>query len=218
MARFVTGKLPRVGYPVLFGPLRGARFILGSLAGVGGGATVYFNQVEREQSEALIGVLRPGDVFFDIGANVGYYTILASKRVGDKGLVYAFEPLIRNVYYLYRHVNLNQADNVVIVSTACADASSIARFSFGKNTAEGRILKSTDTDNVALKDTALVPVVTVDAVCALCSVQPNVLKIDVEGAELRVLQGARVTLSRAKPSIFLSVHSDELRLSCVAFS
>ena len=218
IAQFIASKLPRIAYPVLLGTLRGHRFVLGSLAGAGGGASVYLNQVEPEQSEALLGILKPGDIFFDIGANVGYYTLLASKRIGNKGLVYAFEPLIRNIYYLSRHVNLNHATNVVIISAACADVVNIARFSFGQNTAEGHILTtSADIGNVSPKDRSLVPVVTVDAVSALLSVQPNVLKIDVEGAELAVLRGARATLYSARPYIFLSVHSDELRHSCIAF-
>jgi FkbM family methyltransferase len=218
IAQFVALKLPRIAYPILLGPLRGYRFVLGSLAGAGGGASVYFNQVEPDQSEALLGILKPGDIFFDIGANVGYYTLLASKRIGYKGLVYAFEPLVRNVYYLSRHVNLNHAANVVIIAAACADVLNIARFSFGQNTAEGHILTtSADIGSMSPEDRSLVPVVTVDAVSALLSIQPNVLKIDVEGAELAVLQGAQATLNSARPHLFLSVHSDELRKSCTTF-
>jgi len=74
-ARFVFGKLlPRWAYPVIRGPLKGAKFILGTLSGEGGGATVYFNMSEPEQTSAFVGALKPGQVLFDIGANVGYYT------------------------------------------------------------------------------------------------------------------------------------------------
>jgi hypothetical protein len=62
------------------------------------GGSVYFHMVEPEQAEAIASVLRPGDVFIDIGANVGFYTILASKRVGEKGRVYAIEPFLRNLF------------------------------------------------------------------------------------------------------------------------
>jgi hypothetical protein len=93
--RVVAGRLlPRIAYPVLRGPLKGARFVLGSLAGEGGGASVYLNQVERHQTAALVDVLRSGQIFFDIGANVGYYTVLGSRLVGVSGSVLAFEPVL----------------------------------------------------------------------------------------------------------------------------
>ena len=54
---------PRIAYPVLRGPLRGAKFVLGALAGEGGGASVYLNMVEVEQTEALVRELRAGQIF-----------------------------------------------------------------------------------------------------------------------------------------------------------
>ncbi|MEX1027483.1 MAG: FkbM family methyltransferase, partial [Candidatus Paceibacterota bacterium] len=63
---------------------------------------------------------------FDIGANVGYYTLLASKLVGRAGTVVALEPAVRNLTFLYRHVALNKADNVRVLPLACADSLSLA--------------------------------------------------------------------------------------------
>jgi FkbM family methyltransferase len=202
--------------PVLHGPLRGTWFILGSFAGPGGGGSVYFHMVEPEQAEAIASVLRPGDVFIDIGANVGFYTILASKRVGEKGRVYAIEPFLRNLFLLSIHVKINRCSNVVIVPAACADVSGIALFQPGRNPAEGRILSSADNVDAALK-MAPVPAISLDNLCKNLSVCPSVLKIDVEGAELRVLQGARETLRRCKPYLFISVHSDQMRRDVLSF-
>ena len=89
------------------GPLKGAKFILGTLSGSGGGASVYFGMTEPEQTSAFVATLKNGQVFFDVGANVGYCTILGSRIVGSRGRVLAFEPAIRNVTYLYRHSILN---------------------------------------------------------------------------------------------------------------
>lgn len=115
--RLLFGRvLPRVAYPVLSGPLKSSRFILGSMAGHGGGASVYFNKLEPEQTDAMLQEMREGQVFFDIGANVGYYSILASKIVGKTGTVVACEPVVRNLTYLQRHVELNKADNVRILA------------------------------------------------------------------------------------------------------
>lgn len=217
IARFVTGHLPRIAYPVLFGPLRGARFVLGSMAGTGGGATVYFNMIEPEQTAAFTDTLKDGQVLFDIGANVGYYTILGAQLVGTRGKVVAVEPLVRNLAYLYQHIVLNKASNVSIVSAACSDTVSLATFSFGQNFAIGGLANRQQRRNIGEVDSCLVPTVTVDAIVRQLGTYPDVVKIDVEGAELSVLNGAHVTLQEAKPRVFLSVHSEALRSSCLEY-
>jgi FkbM family methyltransferase len=184
------------------------KFVLGSLAGEGGGASVYFGQIEVEQTASLVATLKEGDVFFDVGANVGYYSLLASRLVGATGRVIALEPSVRNVALLHRHVTMNGASNIRVVPAACADRFSIATFSAGENFATGHISESDAAG-------AIVPTVTVDALTQ-ASAAPNVIKIDVEGAEVEVLRGASETLARSAPVIYLSVHSSDLRSRCLA--
>ena len=206
--------MPRLAYPVLSGPLKSKRFVLGSMAGDGGGASVYFNKMEREQSEAMLREIKEGQTFFDIGANVGYYSILASKIVGAKGAVVACEPVIGNLAYLQQHVLLNKAGNVRILAFACSDENGTARFSLGPNSAMGQIVAG---ENGSSDDTAvLVPTITLDKISEMLGLTPDVIKIDVEGAELGVLEGGRGVLTRKKPTIFLSTHSIELREACLS--
>jgi FkbM family methyltransferase len=217
--RVVAGRLlPRIAYPVLKGPLKGARFVLGSLAGEGAGASVYLNQVERHQTAALVNVLRPGQIFFDIGANVGYYTLLGSRLVGLSGSVIAFEPVLRNLSCLHRHLILNDCQNVCVVTAACSDGSTLASFSAGSNFATGH-MEASDGLQSRLDSGRwnLVPTVTVDSVANRSGASPDVIKIDVEGGELNVLRGAEAVLKTKHPRIFLSIHSDELRQTCLAF-
>ncbi len=211
-ARALVRLLPKLAYPVLCGPLRGSRFILGSLSGEAGGASVYINRIEPEQSSALVNTLRNGQVFFDIGANVGYYTLLAARLVGAKGRVFAFEPVVRNIAYLYRHILLNGAGNVTIVPAACSDAISLETFSAGRNFSEGHLGEDKESYS---RDP--VPTVSVDEVARRAGVWPHVIKIDVEGGELSVLKGAQATLHKARPRIFLSTHSDILRTACLGY-
>jgi len=213
-ARLFFGNcLPKIAYPVIVGPLRGAKFILGALAGKGGGATVYFNMLETEQTSAFAAVLKKEQVFFDVGANVGLYSILGSRLVGAGGKVIAFEPVVKNLAYLYRHTVLNRSQNVSIISAACSDTVSLSAFAAGPTSAEGHLLNG----KTSADDFFLVPTLTVDAVAQKLGLMPDVIKIDVEGAELAVLLGARSTLQQGKPKIFLSTHSDELRLSCLNY-
>ena len=208
--------LPRKAYPVIRGPLRGKRFILGTLAGDGNGATVYFNMVEPEQTSAFVKTLKRKDVFFDIGANVGYYTILGSRLVGNEGKVFAFEPAARNLSYLFRHTDLNNATNVTIIPAACSDKLSLGVFASGENFAEGHLTEGRSKAG-ALGHGTPIPTIRVDDVAERLAISPNVMKIDVEGAEYLVLSGAEKILRGAKPAIFLSTHSDALRLQCMEY-
>jgi FkbM family methyltransferase len=209
IARFISGRiLPRRPYRVLKGPMRGARFVLGSLSGEGGGASVYFGEMEREQTAAMAEEIRPAGFFFDIGANVGYYTILASRLVGPAGKVVAFEPVPRNIDFLRQHIELNGATNVVLMPVAVSDSKGTVRFALGPDSAMGHIGEGGE---LAVETT------TIDDVTDELGVTPDVMKIDVEGAEREVLLGAAKMFERARPVIFLSTHSDELRTWCVGY-
>jgi len=216
-ARYLAGLvcrsvLPKAAYPVLFGPLRGARFVLGSMAGEAGGASVYVNRIEREQTEALVSLLKEGDVFFDVGANVGYYTILGSRLAGESGTIVAIEPVVRNLAFLHRHVRLNRADNVVILPVACSDEMAVVSFAPGANPAMGHLANAEESPQ---RRRTLAATVTLDRLAQELGLMPQVVKIDVEGAELRVLKGARTILLNARPRILLSVHSESLRSACL---
>jgi hypothetical protein len=140
LVRWLSGRiLPPLAYPVVRGSLHGKRFVLRSAAGEGGGASVYINGVEPRKTRALIEILEPGQIVFDIGANIGYYTLLASEPVGPSGQVLAFEPVVRNLAYLHRHILLNDARNVTIVPVACAERCSLERFVTGTNWPTGHL-------------------------------------------------------------------------------
>lgn len=108
---------------------------------------------------------------------------------------------------------LNCCNNVVIVSAACTDVSGLVTFLEGRNPAEGKVASGCEMKSGGLP----VPAVTVDDICTSLQVKPTVLKIDVEGAELKVLYGAQNMLAETKPSIFFSVHSDDLRDGRLSF-
>ena len=205
---------PRIAYPVLRGPLRGARFVLGSLAGEGGGASVYWNMVEVEQTEALLNEMQAGQIFYDIGANVGYYTVLSSRLAGFDGRVVAVEPVMRNLIYLKKHIELNKASNVIVFPVACSDKASIVSFVEGDNCARGRIANLRQEREPSDRQITYVPTLTVDEIVEKTGLIPQVMKIDVEGAELLVLKGASKLLMEGDVKIFLSTHSEEAKRGC----
>ncbi|MCA1589666.1 MAG: FkbM family methyltransferase, partial [Acidobacteria bacterium] len=175
--------LPRLAYPVVTGPLAGARFVLGSLSGDGGGGSVYFNLVEPEQTAAMLREIKPGHVFFDIGANVGYYSILASRLIGKSGAVISCEPVVRNLALLQRHFEINHASNIRVLPFAVSDKNAMEKFSPGPDTSMGHLAAGSGSG-----DDVLVPTITLDTIAAEFGISPDVVKIDVEGAEMLVLR------------------------------
>ncbi len=211
IARTISGKMmPRTSYPVLSGPLKGSKFILGAMSGEGGGASVYFNRMETEQTAAMLSEVRAGATFFDVGANVGYYSILASRLVGPEGKVVSFEPLLRNLSYLQRHVELNRASNVRVLPFAVSNENTLLSFSTGENSAMGHLDRGGSGE-------ILVQAVTLDQMADRLGLMPDVIKMDVEGAEMDVFRGAERIMSEGRPTVFLSTHSAQLRTDCLAF-
>ena len=163
---------------------------------------------EREQTLLFEQLLRPGGVVLDVGANVGYYTLLASVLVGDGGVVHAFEPEPRNAEFLRHHLRVNGVRNVTVQQAAVSDRAGTARFEFGSGSGTGHLGES---------GTLEVRTLRLDDYCAEHGLVPTAIKIDVEGAEMSVLFGARDTLARHRPTIFLSTHGAEVHAASLGF-
>jgi FkbM family methyltransferase len=139
----------------------------------------------------------------DVGANVGYYTLLSARRVGPTGRVVAFEPHAANVLALRRHLDLNMVANVDVLEAAVSNREGTEMFEAG-HPAMGRLSK---------EGSVPVRTVTLDAVWPGLSRSPDVLKIDVEGEEAEVLDGGHRMLSEVLPVIFLATHGREPRVA-----
>jgi FkbM family methyltransferase len=160
---------------------------------------------ELEEVRWFESVVPRGGVVYDIGAHSGYYTLLASVLAGKEGKVLAFEPLPGNVERIERHMRLNRLRNVTVETVAVADEPGVARFDFSNNTWVGRLAERGEVE---------VRVVSVDNVVANGAPAPDVLKIDVEGAEVRVLEGARHTMQEHGPTIMVEAHGPKPAEGC----
>jgi FkbM family methyltransferase len=135
----------------------------------------------------LAASLRPGGVFVDVGANVGFHTVAAARLVGGAGHVYAVEPQPWALDLLRANVWRHGLANVSVLPYAASDASGTLRLSVEPGHRSGaRIAEAGDLEVDAARLDDLLPDVVVD-----------VLKVDVEGAEPLVLRGARAILSRS---------------------
>jgi FkbM family methyltransferase len=194
---------PDVALPILQGALLGRRWVVSS--SVPGCWLGYYESKKQRRFSATV---RPGDVVFDVGANAGFYTLLAALRSTPAGQVIAFEPLPQNARYVNQHIQLNRLTNVRVIEAAVGDFVGQGRFAVHQKNAEGRLSADGEMN---------VRVVSLDQLRADGEIPvPNVMKIDVEGGELAVLQGARRLLTQAHPTIFLATHGDAVHHQCCA--
>jgi len=148
--------------------------------------------------QAFRDAVRPGAVALDVGANVGAYSILLGRWVGAEGRVYAFEPSPETFAGLARHLALNGLAEVVTPVAAAASAAT------GRGTLSGGGVSGANRLDAGGTGPS-VETVSLDDFCAREGVVPHFIKIDVEGAELDVLRGARETIRRAGEGLALFV-------------
>jgi FkbM family methyltransferase len=146
-----------------------------------------------------------------VGAHIGLYTMPMSRAVGPGGAVYAFEPARGNLRHLRRHLKYNSLRNVEILPFVVGEESRDGVRFFEAATADGMggvlVYKHAE----RYRESTL-PQISLDDFCLERGVKPELIKIDVEGAEIRVLHGARRLLAECSPDIVLSVHPNHLRL------
>ena len=155
--------------------------------------------------------LSPGDVVYDVGANMGLFTNMMSKRVGPQGKVRSFEPNPPAFEDLRRIVVLNQLDNVDLYPVAASDSQGVAVFNqiLSGNVnreASGLVLESEA--NQSPQSAITVTTTTLDLIVASTPKPPSLIKIDVEGAEFQVIRGLRQTLAAFRPKLVIEFHAD----------
>ena len=183
--------------PILQGKLRGKKWIVGA-----GEHGYWLGSYEIHKRMAFERAVKPHQVVYDIGANVGFYSLLAAHLTGPEGKVYAFEPLNRNVEFIRRHADLNQFSNIEVFAAAVSDHGGEAYFDEGVSIATGHL---SETGQVK------VPLVRLDDLLAAGVIKPpDIMKVDVEGAEHAVFQGAQQLVTTHRPTIFLDTHGRDV--------
>ena len=165
---------------------------------------------EPEVGHAIRAVLRPGDVFIDGGAHIGYMSILAAHCVGSEGKIFSFEPFSRNFDLLVRN---------------CEPYPSIAPINQGLWSCRTTVEMSVPTDcSVSAKradagaernpDTVLdretMTVTDLDSFCRDNDISPALLKLDIEGAEMEAFKGMQSLLAEAHPALIVEINTDNL--------
>jgi FkbM family methyltransferase len=153
--------------------------------------------------------LRPGMVFYDLGANIGLFTLLAARLAGDSGKVFSFEPDSENAARLRRNIQRNGFANVTVVESGIWSVTGKLNFVVsGAASPDHGIGKFVTAESAAVG--TLTPCVSLDDFIKNAP-PPDAIKCDVEGAEVEALRGGTKMLQSRRPWIICEMHSDANR-------
>ncbi len=164
------------------------------------------NSVIDELPLKLLGnLVKDADVVFDIGANIGVISIILSKKMKQGATIYAFEPAPNTFVYLKDTARV-QTGNAVIIpfNNAISNKQEVLQFTNLERTTRNHVVTGNQPGTIAVK------AITIDAFCAEHKVVPQVMKIDVEGAEYWALLGMEQTLKQNDCTILVEIHPEYL--------
>ena len=168
--------------------------------GLGAGKSLFENAAE---------MIKPGNVVWDVGANMGLFSFAAAGLAGPGGRVYCFEPDAVLVGLLRRSAQLNPgAAPVEVIPCAVSDEVSLARFNIAQRSRASNFLEGFGaTQTGGIRETQTVPAVSLDWMAERIP-PPDVLKVDVEGAESSVFRGAARMLASKRPKLIFESHRE----------
>ena len=172
--------------------------------------TINFGHFEQEYSSKLISSIKQSNVFFDVGANVGYYSLIAGLQ-NKNCRIFSFEPVTETYEKLLDNVTLNKLQNISAFNFGFLEKDKEISMFYDANESTAASLENirdlNEIDKTKCKFT------TIDSFVKKHKVFPDLIKIDVEGAELFALMGAVDTLKNGNPTIFIEI----LRKWCAKF-
>ena len=168
---------------------------------------------DPETVKTFLSWLKPETVFYDLGGNAGFYALLANRFISS-GRIYSFEPSPSAQRIFQEHVKRNSSfisnNNIRLLPYALSDSEKQVEFSNDRVQKEGNTYITESSVFSNAEDFLTIPCYSVDGLLKLKYDKPDVIKIDVEGAEYDVLKGAVNTLTLYKPNILLATHDCHL--------
>jgi FkbM family methyltransferase len=203
--QFLAYRKPyKVSYTTLWGDTM--RFYLPEA-----GAIYYYGFFEANLSNFFINFLKEGDTFFDIGAHVGYYSMLSSALVGESGKVVSFEPTPRTFKSLQE--NAKTKKNIQVYNNAVMDKETeIEFFDYGPKFSAFNSFKKRTSEEIYFRDDAVkitVKTVAIDSFCKMNQFLPTLIKIDAEGSEHLILEAMSQVLDEIRPLVTIEVSGGE---------
>jgi len=165
---------------------------------------------EPDLQAAMREFLQPGMIVYDVGANIGYITLLMAHHVGAQGQVFAFEALPENVERTQKNIGLNNLTNVTVVSAAVIDRTEPVTFYVHASVGMGKATGSAGRRKEQYKEEIEVPGISLDEfVFQQGNPAPAAVKMDIEGGEVLALPGMKRILQEFHPVMLLELHGPE---------
>jgi FkbM family methyltransferase len=171
---------------------------------------LWLGTYEPELQAAVADAVRPGMIVYDLGANVGYVSLLTARRLGTHGRILAFEPLPANLERLRENVQLNSLrDQVQVIPLAVAARTGRARFLVHASGGMGKVEGSAGRNGAYTEAIEVETVRLDDFVFGRGNPAPDLIKMDMEGGEVLAFPGMRRVLRRVRPLLLLELHGPE---------
>lgn len=169
-----------------------------------------FKTHEPLTTKLILKEIKNGMFCLDLGGNIGYYALLESKKVGEKGKVIVIEPSPKNFNYLKKNLELQKTSNVEAFNFACGDFDGEINFLISKNSNTCRTIP----EGEKIPPNSEVIKVPIKRLDTFIQERPlpklDFLRTDVEGYELHAFRGAKNTIRKFKPKIQIEIHPDLL--------
>jgi FkbM family methyltransferase len=161
-----------------------------------------YSLLEADEIRLVKNTIKEGMTIIDIGANIGYYTLIMGRLVGRNGLIYAFEPEQNNFRLLKKNIELNQANNIFAINKAISDNNTGGRIYISKwNRGDHRIFDSGDNRRFKPVETLTLDEFMKD------KGRVDLIKLDIQGAEYRALIGMERTIKKNEDLMLIAEYS-----------
>ncbi|MBW8009668.1 MAG: FkbM family methyltransferase [Chloroflexi bacterium] len=215
LAKFIRARLNKahpsgiMEFTVAGGALAGRRLMLDYRTE----KYLWLGTYELELTSALQELVAAGMIVYDVGANLGYMSLILADIVGESGRVFAFEALPSNVKRFQANLDINpQVSNIEIVPKAVADSSGTVEFKVHESHAAGKVDGSAGREESYLERLEVPAISLDDFVFSQGQPPPQIVKMDIEGGEVLALPGMQRILEQHQPLLFLELHGPEAKL------
>jgi FkbM family methyltransferase len=165
---------------------------------------------EMDLQTSLHELVKPGMIVYDVGANIGYISLILASRVGEEGKVFAFEALPNNIERWRANVILNGlSDRMHLFSGAVSSQSTPVRFLVHASGGMGKAVGSAGRDNSFLKEIEVPGISLDDFLFSMGNPPPQLIKMDIEGGEVLALPGMQRLLKENHPILLMELHGYE---------
>jgi FkbM family methyltransferase len=165
---------------------------------------------EVDLQTALTHFVKPGMVVYDLGANIGYISLMLALKVGEGGHVYTFEALPTNVIRLQKNLALNdQETRITEIHAAVVASPGRVQFLQGPSDTTGKVSGAAGREIEAANRIEVDGISLDDFIYSQGHPPPQLIKMDIEGGEIQALQGMEHILNKARPTLLLELHGPE---------